>query len=47
MTGKNDLLDSIIFGIETTLSSGQFQDIEDPFVELKDLSSGNEWTSLK
>ena len=41
------MLDSIIFGIETTLSSGQFQDIEDPFVELKDLSSGNEWTSLK
>ena len=47
MTGKNDLLDSIIFGIETTLSSGQFQDNEDPIVELKDLSSGNEWTSLK
>ena len=41
------MLDSIIFGIETTLSSGQFQDNEDPFVELKDLSSGNEWTSLK
>ena len=47
MTDKNDLLNKIISGIETTLSSGQFQDNEDPIVELKDLSSGNEWTSLK
>jgi predicted HTH transcriptional regulator len=47
MTEKNDLLNRIILGIETTLSSGQFQDNEDPIVELKDLSSGNEWTSLK
>ena len=47
MTEKNDLLNKIILGIEKTLSSGQFQDNEDPIVELKDLSSGNEWTSLK
>ncbi|MBK9479029.1 MAG: putative DNA binding domain-containing protein [Bacteroidetes bacterium] len=47
MTEKNDLLNKIISGIETTLSSGQFQDYEAPIVELKDLSSGNEWTSLK
>lgn len=47
MLEKNDLLNRIIHGIETTLSSGQFQDNEDPIVELKDLSSGNEWTSLK
>jgi predicted HTH transcriptional regulator len=47
MSEKNDLLNRIILGIETTRSSGQFQDIEDSFVELKDLSSGNEWTSLK
>jgi len=47
MIEKNDLLNRIILGIETTLSSGQFQDNEDPIVELKDLSSGNEWTSLK
>jgi ATP-dependent DNA helicase RecG len=47
MTDKNDLLNRIISGIETTLSSGQFQDNEDTIVELKDLSSGNEWTSLK
>lgn len=47
MTDKNDLLNKIISGIETTLSSGQFQDNENPIVELKDLSPGNEWTSLK
>jgi predicted HTH transcriptional regulator len=47
MTDKNDLLNKIISGIETTISSGQFQDNEDSIVELKDLSSGNEWTSLK
>lgn len=47
MTVNSDLLNKIISGIETTLSSGQFQDNENPIVELKDLSSGNEWTSLK
>ena len=47
MSEKNDLINRIILGLETTRSSGQFQDIEDSFVELKDLSSGNEWTSLK
>lgn len=47
MIDKNELLNRIIFRIETTLSSGEFQDNEDPIVELKDLSSGNEWTSLK
>ena len=47
MTDKNDLLNKILLGIETTLLSGQFQDVECPIVELKDLSSGNEWTSLK
>jgi ATP-dependent DNA helicase RecG len=47
MAGNNDLLNKIISGIEATLSSGNFQDSENPIVELKDLSSGNEWTSLK
>ncbi|MEO6831295.1 MAG: RNA-binding domain-containing protein [Chitinophagaceae bacterium] len=47
MTEKNDLLDRIILGIEITLSSGHFQDNENEIVELKDLSSGTEWTSLK
>lgn len=44
---KDDMLDRIILGIETALSNGQFQDSENSIVELKDLSSGNEWTSLK
>jgi predicted HTH transcriptional regulator len=47
MAEKNDLLHKILTGIESTLSSGQFQDMEDPIVEMKDLSSGTEWTSLK
>lgn len=47
MTEKKDLVNNIISRIETTLTSGLFQDSEDPIVELKDLSSGNEWTSLK
>ncbi len=47
MNDKKDLLDKIVLGIETTLTSGEFQDNEDPIVELKDLSTGTEWTSLK
>jgi predicted HTH transcriptional regulator len=47
MTDKNDLLNKTISGIETALSSGQFQDFEDSIIELKDLSSDTEWTSLK
>jgi ATP-dependent DNA helicase RecG len=47
MTDKKDLINKIILRLETALSSGQFQDNEDSIIELKDLSSGNEWTSLK
>ncbi len=47
MTDKNDFLNRIISNIEITLTSGHFQDYEDSIVELKDLSTGNEWTSLK
>lgn len=47
MKDNKDLLDKIIAGIETSLTSGEFQDNESQIVELKDLSSGNEWTSLK
>lgn len=47
MTDKSDFINKIISGIETTLTTGQFQDYEGRIVELKDLSSGNEWTSLK
>jgi ATP-dependent DNA helicase RecG len=46
MPDKNNLLDQTITAIELALSSGQFQDLEDPVIELKDLSTGNEWTSL-
>jgi ATP-dependent DNA helicase RecG len=44
---KENLLDSIISGIETTILHGEFQDFESTIVELKDLSTGSEWTSLK
>lgn len=47
MNDNKDLLDRIILGIQTTIASGEFQDNEDPIVELKDFSTGNEWTSLK
>ena len=47
MNDNKNLLDNIISGIETTLSGGQFFDNENSIVELKDLSTGNEWTSLK
>jgi predicted HTH transcriptional regulator len=47
MHDNKNLLDHIISGIEITLSGGQFFDNENSIVELKDLSTGNEWTSLK
>jgi ATP-dependent DNA helicase RecG len=47
MAENNDLLDKIISDIEITLASGQFVDYENSIIELKDLSTGNEWTSLK
>ena len=47
MSGKNDLLDKVITGIEATSSSGLFQDYEEGIIELKDLSSGTDWKSLK
>ncbi|MEI6815411.1 MAG: RNA-binding domain-containing protein [Bacteroidota bacterium] len=47
MKDKPDLLESIISEIETTLNGGQFKDNENSIVELKDLSTGSEWTSLK
>jgi ATP-dependent DNA helicase RecG len=47
MTYRNDLIAQVLASIERTLSTGQFQDVERPFVEFKDLSTGQEWTSLK
>jgi ATP-dependent DNA helicase RecG len=46
MSNKINLLDQTIAAIELALSSDQFVDLENPVVELKDLSTGNEWTSL-
>jgi ATP-dependent DNA helicase RecG len=46
MPDKNNLLVQTIAAIELALSSDQFQDLESPEVELMDLSTGNEWTSL-
>ncbi|MCU0451411.1 MAG: putative DNA binding domain-containing protein [Bernardetiaceae bacterium] len=47
MIDKVDLLDLTISGIEKALATGQFQDYVHTIIELKDLSTGNEWTSLK
>lgn len=47
MTDKNDFLNTVLSEIETTLSGGQFTDSEYAIVELKDLSTGSEWTSLR
>lgn len=47
MIDKNDFLGRIIHELETSFKSNQFKDLEAPIVELKDLSSGSEWVSLK
>jgi len=47
MAESKDLLDRVVSSIEATLAGGQFQDVEDSLIELKDLSTGTEWTSLK
>jgi predicted HTH transcriptional regulator len=47
MREKTDLINKIILEIKNALSSGETPDIENHIVELKDLSTGQEWTSLK
>jgi len=47
MIEKSDLLDNIFSRIENSILSEQFQDHESSIVELKDLSTGTDWTSLK
>jgi predicted HTH transcriptional regulator len=47
MREKTDLINKIILEVKTALSSGETPDIENHIVELKDLSTGQEWTSLK
>jgi hypothetical protein len=42
MKSNTDFRDKIIAGIEASLTTGNFQDYENEFVELKDLSMWNE-----
>jgi ATP-dependent DNA helicase RecG len=44
---KSDFIDKIINELEASIAKGQFIDAEQEQVELKDLSTGNDWTSLK
>jgi ATP-dependent DNA helicase RecG len=47
MTNKKDLVISTLEVIETLLNSGEYRPIESEFIELKDLSTRGDWTSLK
>ena len=47
MSKNKNLIDDIISKIEKTLNTGLFEDYENSIVELKDLSTGNEWVSLR
>lgn len=47
MVEKEELLETVLSKIRESLSNGIFYDVEQTFIELKDLSSGNEWVSLK
>lgn len=44
---ERSLVDKVLRELEQILSEGIFQPIENEFVELKDLTTGNEWKSLK
>jgi len=44
---KSTLIDETLFRIKQSLSSDEFIDVETSKVELKDLSTGNDWKSLK
>jgi ATP-dependent DNA helicase RecG len=44
---KSNFIDDAIKTIEISVSTGIFTDVEKSKIELKDLSSGAEWTSLK
>lgn len=47
MTEKDGVIFRVLQSIESSLENGVFLDVENELVELKDLSTGNEWTSLK
>ena len=42
----NDFLRDKLYTIDKSLKIGIFEDVEDEKLELKDLSTGSEWTSL-
>ena len=44
---KSTIIQDILDKIELSINSGIFENVETEIVELKDLSSGNEWKSLK
>lgn len=47
MNQKNNLIDNTIAEIEKSITNGQFKDCESDLIELKDLSSGTQWKSVK
>jgi ATP-dependent DNA helicase RecG len=46
MTNNENLIKDIISQLERSLVTGDFKDVEHSYLELKDLSTGNEWKSL-
>jgi ATP-dependent DNA helicase RecG len=47
MTESNNLLDLVLEKVSASIDRGVYQEVEHPLVELKDLSTGNVWSSLK
>lgn len=47
MSDKHDFVERVLSGLKGALSGGQFIDLEKSIIELKDLSTGSAWTSLK
>jgi len=47
MIERNNIIDTTLNEIAISISNGIFKDQENTIIELKDLSTGNEWTSLK
>lgn len=44
---KNSFIDDKLHIIDKSISTGVFEDVEDSKLELKDLSTGNDWVSFK
>jgi len=41
---RNNFIKNILVSIENSIKNGVFTDVENHILELKDLSTGNEWT---